>query len=50
MQIIKAEVTPVELKLQNPVKMAGLPEIHNINAVFCPINNPSRTERLGMHS
>jgi L-alanine-DL-glutamate epimerase-like enolase superfamily enzyme len=33
-QIIKAEVTPLELKLRQPVRMAGLPEIQHITAVF----------------
>jgi L-alanine-DL-glutamate epimerase-like enolase superfamily enzyme len=56
MQITKAEVTPVELKLQQPVRMAGLPEIHQITAIFvrletrqgqnawgCTIANPDLT-------
>jgi L-Ala-D/L-Glu epimerase len=34
MQITKAEVIPVELKLQHPVRMAGLPELHQILAIF----------------
>lgn len=34
MQIVKAEVTPVVLKLQRPVKMAHLPEIENVTVVF----------------
>jgi L-Ala-D/L-Glu epimerase len=34
MQITKAEVTPVDMKLQRPVKMAGLPAIQHITAIF----------------
>jgi len=34
MQIIRAEVTPVELTLRHPVRMAHLPEIASITAVF----------------
>jgi L-alanine-DL-glutamate epimerase-like enolase superfamily enzyme len=34
MQIIKAEVTPVEIKLRRPVRMAHLPEIDRVTAVF----------------
>ncbi len=34
MQIVKAEVTPVEIKLRHPVQMAHLPEIKHITAVF----------------
>lgn len=34
MQIIKAEVTPIELKLKRPVRMAGAPEIQAVTAVF----------------
>jgi L-alanine-DL-glutamate epimerase-like enolase superfamily enzyme len=34
MQITKAEVTPVELKLRQPVHMAGLPEISSVMAIF----------------
>src|SRR3972149_8891750 len=37
MQITKAEVTPVELKLRQPVRMAGLPAINHITAIFVPI-------------
>lgn len=37
MQIIKAEVTPVELRLRQPVCMAGLAEIDHITAVFVRI-------------
>jgi L-Ala-D/L-Glu epimerase len=34
MQITKVEVTPVELKLRQPVRMAGLPEFSQVMAVF----------------
>ncbi|MDR3560022.1 MAG: enolase C-terminal domain-like protein [Negativicutes bacterium] len=34
MQISKVEVTPVELKLRQPVRMAGLPAISHVTAVF----------------
>jgi len=34
MQIIRADVTPVELSLRHPVRMAHLPEIASITAVF----------------
>jgi len=34
MQITKAEVTPVELKLRQPVQMAGLPAIDHVTAIF----------------
>ncbi len=34
MQITRVEVTPVELKLRHPARMAGLPEISHILAIF----------------
>ena len=34
MQITKAEVTPVELALKQPVQMAGLPVIKSVTAIF----------------
>ena len=34
MQIIKAEVIPVEIKLSQPVRFAGLPQIERITAIF----------------
>ena len=34
MQIIKAEVTPVEIRLSRPARLAGLPPIERITAVF----------------
>lgn len=37
MQITKAEVTPVELKLRQPVRMANLPEITHVTAIFVRI-------------
>jgi L-alanine-DL-glutamate epimerase-like enolase superfamily enzyme len=37
MQIRKAEVTPIELKLRHPVRMAGLPEIDTVTAIFLRI-------------
>ena len=37
MQITKVEVTPVELKLRQPVCMAGLPAISHITAIFVRI-------------
>jgi L-alanine-DL-glutamate epimerase-like enolase superfamily enzyme len=37
MQITRAEVIPVELSLRRPVQMAGLAEIHRIQAVFVRI-------------
>lgn len=37
MQITKAEVIPVELSMQHPTRMAGLPEIDHITAVFVRI-------------
>jgi len=57
MQITKAEVTPVELKLNQPVRMAGYPEINQVTTVFvrlgtqegrdawgCAVLHPERTE------
>ena len=34
MQIRKAEVIPVELKLRHPVRMSGVPQIDSVTAVF----------------
>ena len=34
MQITRAEVTPVELKLRKPARLAGMAEIHHLTAVF----------------
>jgi len=34
MQITKADVTPVDLSLRRPARMAGLPEITHLTAVF----------------
>ena len=56
MQITKAEVIPLELKLRQPVSTAGLPAIDHITAIFvrletrqgqnawgCTIANPDLT-------
>ena len=37
MQITKAEVTPVELRLKRPVRISGIPEITHITAIFIRI-------------
>ena len=34
MQITKAEVIPIELGLKHPSRLAGLPEIHQVTAIF----------------
>ena len=34
MQITKTEVVPIQLNLAQPVRMAGIPEIHSITAIF----------------
>ncbi len=34
MQLIKAEVTPIELKLRQPVRFAGIPEVTQVTAIF----------------
>ena len=34
MQITKTEVVPVTLELTQPVRMAGIPEIHSVTAIF----------------
>lgn len=47
MQITKAEVTPVELKLKQPVKMAHLPEIRAITAVFVRLETRSGQSAWG---
>lgn len=47
MQITKAEVTPVELRLKQPVKMAHLPEIHAITAVFVRLETRSGQSAWG---
>jgi len=51
MQITKAAVIPVELKLQQPVRMAGLPAINHITAIFVRIEtrhtrNANRADRV----
>lgn len=37
MQIDRAEVVPVELTLKHPVRMANIPEIHHVTAIFVRI-------------
>jgi len=34
MQITKAEVTPIELKLKHPVRMANVPQFNTVTAIF----------------
>ena len=34
MQITKTEVVPTTLSLSQPVRMAGVPEIHSVTAIF----------------
>ena len=34
MQITNAEVTPVEIKIRKPVRMAGIAEFSHVMAVF----------------
>ena len=36
MQITKADVTPIELNLNQPVRMAGYPEINQVNRHCLP--------------
>ena len=56
MQITKADVTPIELNLNQPVRMTGYPEINQVNTVFvrlqtkdgrdawgCAVLHPDRT-------
>lgn len=47
MQITRAEVTPVELTLQHPVRMAHLPEISSITAVFVRLVTRQRQSAWG---
>jgi len=37
MQIIKCEVTPVDLRLRHPARLAGTPEISHVTAIFIRI-------------
>ena len=48
MQITKAEVTPVELKLKYPVRMAGIPPIEVSHWGFCPFGDSRREKCLGL--
>lgn len=47
MQITKAEVIPVELKLRKPVQMAGLPLITRANAIFIRLETRSGLSAWG---
>ncbi len=49
MQITKAEVTPVELKLKKPVQMAGLPLIKTYHRHLRAPGDAPGTERLGLY-
>jgi L-alanine-DL-glutamate epimerase-like enolase superfamily enzyme len=48
MQIIRAEVTPLELTIQNPVRMAHLPEITRITTIFVHIITRQRQSAWGV--
>ena len=47
MQIIKADVTPVELTLSQPVRMAGYPEINQVSSVFVRLQTRSGRDAWG---
>ena len=47
MQIIKADVTPVELHLNQPVRMAGYPEINHVNTVFVRLQTQEGRDAWG---
>lgn len=47
MQITKAEVTPVDLKLRQPVRLAGFPEIHQVTALFVRVETRDRRNAWG---
>lgn len=47
MQIIRAEVTPVELNLRHPVRMANLPEITSLTAIFVRLITRQRQSAWG---
>jgi len=47
MQIIKAEVTPVELDLTQPVRMAGYPEISQVPVVFVRLQTQEGRDAWG---
>ena len=47
MQIIKADVTPVELNLSQPVRMAGYPEINQVTAIFVRLRTQEGRDAWG---
>ncbi len=47
MQILKCEVTPVELKLRQPARLAGIPEISHITAIFVRIETKDGRNAYG---
>lgn len=47
MQITRAEVIPVELKLRQPVQMAGAPAITQVTAIFVRIETRQRRSAWG---
>jgi len=46
-QITKANVTPVELRLNQPVRMAGYPEINQITAIFIRLQTKEGRDAWG---
>jgi len=47
MQITKADVTPVELKLSQPVRMAGYPVINQVTALFVRLQTKEGRDAWG---
>ena len=47
MQITKAEVTPVELSLRQPVRMAGISEINQVTVVFVRLETQEGRDAWG---
>jgi L-alanine-DL-glutamate epimerase-like enolase superfamily enzyme len=47
MQITKANVTPVELNLNQPVRMAGYPEINQVTAIFVHLQTRAGRDAWG---
>lgn len=47
MQILKCEVIPVDLKLRQPARLAGLPEISHITAIFIRIETKEGRNAFG---
>jgi L-alanine-DL-glutamate epimerase-like enolase superfamily enzyme len=47
MQIKKAEVYPIDLKLRHPVQMAGLPKIERVTAIFLHLQTVSGQSAWG---